>query len=75
MPMPNKLHIRLHESADAVFQMRKDDLLDRILSLHHLVNQYNPYPKDHRAIANLDYILDSLDNVIKDTKERTGLSD
>lgn len=50
-------------------------MLDRIDYLHGLVDKFNPTSKDHDTISDLDYILDSLDNVIKDTKERTGLAD
>lgn len=39
------------------------------------MDKFNPTTNDHDTISDLDYILDSLDNVIKDTKERTGLTD
>lgn len=72
--MSNKPHIRLHESADSVFADRKNDLLDRIDYLRGLVDKFNPATNDHDTISDLDYLLDSLDDVIKDTKDATGLS-
>ena len=71
--MPNKLTLRMHESADAVFADRKKDVLDRIAYLHGIVDRFNPSTKDHDTISDLDYILDSLDDVIKDTKDATGM--
>lgn len=72
--MLNKPHIRLHESAESVFATRKNDLLIRIDYLRGLVDKFNPKKNDHDTISDLDYLLDSLDDVIKDTKDATGLS-
>lgn len=70
-----KLLIRTHESATSVFDTRKQDLLDRIDYLRGLVDRFNPEKPDRDTISDLDYLLESLDNVIKDTKDATGLSD
>lgn len=73
--MSFKIKTHTSESADSVFADRKKDVLARIDYLHGLVDKFNPTTKDHDTISDLDYILDSLDNVIKDTKDATGLSD
>lgn len=63
-------------SAASVFDTRKKDTLSRIETLHKLVSSFEPPTGDitHDTISDLDYILDSLDDVIKDTKDATGLS-
>ena len=73
--MSCKIKLHAHESAETVFSDRKKDVLARIDYLHGLVDKFNPTAKDHDTISDLDYILDSLDDVIKDTKDATGLSD
>lgn len=73
--MSFKIKTYISESAETVFADRKKDVLDRIDYLRGLVDKFNPTNKDHDTISDLDYILDSLDNVIKDTKDATGLSD
>lgn len=72
--MSLKIKTHTSESADSVFADRKKGVLARIDYLHGLVDKFNPTTKDHDTISYLDYILDSLDNVIKDTKDATGLS-
>ena len=72
--MSFKIKTRTNESAETVFADRKKDVLARIDYLHGLVDKFNPTNKDHDTIRDLDYILESLDDVIKDTKDATGLS-
>lgn len=72
--MSFKIKTHISESADTVFADRKKDVLARIDYLHGIVDKFNPTTKDHDTISDLDYILDALDNVIKDTKDATGLS-
>ena len=72
--MSLKIKTHTNESADSVFADRKKEVLDRIAYLHGIVDRFNPSTKDHDTISDLDYILDSLDDVIKDTKDATGLS-
>lgn len=69
-----KIKTHTNESADSVFADRKKEVLDRIAYLHGIVDKFNPTTKDHNTISDLDYLLDSLDDVIKDTKEATELS-
>lgn len=71
----SKLTIRTHESASSVFATRKQDLLDRIDYLRGLVDGFHPEKPNRDTISDLDYLLESLDNVIKDMKDATGLSD
>jgi hypothetical protein len=66
---------KTYEISDSVFNTRKKDLLIRIDYLRGLVDKFNPENKNHKTISDLDYLLDSLDDVIKDMKERTGLTD
>lgn len=73
--MSFKIKTHTSESAESVFATRKKDLLNRIDYLRGLVDKFNPKMKDHDTISDLDYLLDSLDDVIKDTKDATGLSD
>lgn len=73
--MSFKIKTHTSESAETVFADRKKDVLARIDYLHGLVDKFNPTTKDHDTISDLDYILDSLDNVIKDTEDATGLAD
>lgn len=68
------LKIRKNESADSVFASRKKDILDNLDYLRSLVDGFDPTVKDRDTISDLDYILESLDNVIKDTKDAIGLS-
>lgn len=72
--MSLKIKTHTSESADSVFADRKKDVLTRIDYLHGIVDRFNPSTKDYNTISDLDYILDSLDDVIKDTKDATGLS-
>lgn len=72
--MPFKIKTHISESAETVFADRKKDVLDRIAYLRGIVDKFNPSTKDRGTISDLDYILDSLDEVIKDTKDATGLS-
>lgn len=72
--MSFKIKTHTSESAESVFADRKKDVLARIDYLHGLVDKFDPTTKDQDTISDLDYILDSLDNVIKDTKDATGLS-
>ncbi len=62
-------------SAAHVFNIRKNDVLSRIEILHKLVSSFEPPTEDitHDTISDMDYILESLDDVIKDTKDATGL--
>lgn len=71
--MSFKIKTRTNESAESVFADRKKEVLDRIAYLHGIVDKFNPSTKDHDTISDLDYILESLDDVIKDTKDATGL--
>ena len=73
--MSFKIKLYTNESADSVFAERKKDVITRIDYLRGLVDKFNPTTKDHDTISDLDYILDSFDDVIKDTKDVTGLSD
>lgn len=63
-------------SAAKVFEQRKKDVLDRLESLRGIVDKFSPSEEEinEDTISDMDYILDSLDNVIKDTKDATGLS-
>lgn len=72
--MPFKIKTRISESVETVFADRKKDVLTRIDYLRGLVDKFNPRIKDRDTIRDLDYILESLDDVIKDTKDATGLS-
>ena len=62
-------------SAASVFDTRKKDVMSRIETLHKLVSSFEPPAEDitHDTISDMDYILESLDDVIKDTKDATGL--
>ena len=62
-------------SAASVFATRKKDTLSRIETLHKLVSSFEPPTEDitHDTISDMDYILESLDDVIKDVKDATGL--
>lgn len=62
-------------SAASVFDTRKKDVMSRIETLHKLVSSFEPPIEDitHDTISDMDYILESLDDVIKDTKDATGL--
>ena len=62
-------------SATSVFATRKKDTLSRIETLHKLVSSFEPPVEDitHDTISDMDYILESLDDVIKDIKDATGL--
>lgn len=72
--MSFKIKTHTSESAETVFADRKKDVLARIDYLRSLVDGFNPTIKDRDTISDLDYILESLDNVIKDTKDAVGLS-
>lgn len=63
------------ESAAVVFEQRKKDVLGRLEFLNGLVNRFAPAEDEinEDTISAMDYILDSLDNVIEDTKDATGL--
>jgi len=64
-------------SAASVFVTRKKDTLSRIEILHKLVSSFEPPTEDitHDTISDMDYILESLDDVIKDIKDATGLEE
>lgn len=64
-------------SAASVFDTRKKDTLSRIETLHKLVSSFEPPTEDitHDTISDMDYILESLDDVIKDVKDATGLEE
>ena len=64
-------------SAASVFDTRKKDTLSRIETLHKLVSSFEPPTEDitHDTISDMDYILESLDDVIKDIKDATGLEE
>ena len=64
-------------SAASVFATRKKDTLSRIEILHKLVSSFEPPTEDitHDTISDMDYILESLDDVIKDIKDATGLEE
>lgn len=62
-------------SAALVFEQRKKDVLGRLEYLNGIINKFSPSEEeiDEDTISDMDYILESLDNVIKDTKDATGL--
>lgn len=64
-------------SAASVFDTRKKDTLSRIETLHKLVSSFELPTEDitHDTISDMDYILESLDDVIKDIKDATGLEE
>lgn len=64
-------------SAASVFDTRKKDTLSRIETLRKLVSSFEPSTEDitHDTISDMDYILESLDDVIKDIQDATGLSE
>lgn len=64
-------------SAASVFDTRKKDVMSRIETLHKLVSSFEPPVEDitHETISDMDYILESLDDVIKDIKDATGLEE
>lgn len=71
----NETHTNEDASAAVVFKQRKKDVLGRLEFLNGLVNKFSPSEEevDENSISTMDYILDSLDNVIEDTKDATGL--
>ena len=64
-------------SAATVFATRKKDVMSRIETLNKLVSSFEPPTEDitHDTISDMDYILESLDDVIKDIQDATGLSE
>lgn len=64
-------------SAASVFDTRKKDVMSRIETLHKLLSSFEPPVEDitHDTISDMDYILESLDDVIKDIKDATGLEE
>lgn len=64
-------------SAASVFDTRKKDVMSRIETLNKLVSSFEPPTEDitHDTISDMDYILESLDDVIKDIQDATGLSE
>jgi len=62
-------------SAALVFEQRKKDVLGRLEYLNGIINKFSPSEEeiDEDTISDMDYILESLDNVIKYTKDATGL--
>lgn len=64
-------------SAASVFDTRKKDVMSRIETLHKLVSSFEPPTEDitHDTISDMDYILESLDDVINDIKDATGLEE
>ncbi|MBR4407464.1 MAG: hypothetical protein IKT27_04025 [Clostridia bacterium] len=64
-------------SAARVFDTRKKDVMSRIETLHRLVSSFEPPTEDitNNTVSDMDYILESLDNVIKDIKDATGIED
>lgn len=62
-------------SAATVFVTRKKDVMSRIETLNKLVSSFEPPTEGitHDTISDMDYILESLDDVIKDIKDATGL--
>ena len=64
-------------SAASVFDTRKKDVMSRIETLNKLVSSFEPLTEDitHDTISDMDYILESLDDVIKDIKDATGLEE
>jgi len=62
-------------SAEKVFNTRKLDVLSRIKTLHKMVSEFEPSIDviNHDTISGMDYILESLDNVIKDVKTTIGI--
>lgn len=64
-------------SATTVFATRKKDVMSRIETLNKLVSSFEPPTEDitHDTISDMDYILESLDDVIKDIQDATGLSE
>lgn len=62
-------------SAYKVFEQRKRDVLNRLEYLKGIVDKFSPSEEEinEDTISDMDYILESLDDVIKDTKDATGL--
>lgn len=58
-----------------VLQERKRDAMERIDSLKDIVSGFKPSEDetDRSVIGSMDYLLESLDNVIKDAKDVAGL--
>lgn len=69
--------VEKNEDAASVFATRKKATLSRIETLHKLVSSFEPPTEyiTHNTISDMDYILESLDDVIKDVKDATGLEE
>ena len=61
-------------SAAFVFSRRRKDALGRCDMLKRVIEDFLPSEDDidRDTISNMDYILESLDTVIKDVKKATG---
>ena len=62
-------------AAEEIFDQRKDEASSRIEHLESIVDSFQPTDKeaDRAKIALMDYILESLDNVISDVERKLGL--
>lgn len=76
MQIRTKSCAREDRDAYNVLQSRKIDVLHRIEDLKNLVDRFKPTVKSASAadISKMDYLLESLDNVIHDTKGAGGLT-
>lgn len=77
MYIKKKFEAKKNENAVDVFGARKDDAMSRIETLHKLVSSFEPPAEDitDATIGDMDYILKSLDNVIRDITDATGLEE
>ena len=66
-----------NEDLDAakVFKRRHEEALDRCDYLKGIIAKFNPEESDidRDTVSRLDYILESLDNVIKDAKDKVDV--
>lgn len=77
MQIRTKSCAREDRDAYDVLQSRKTDVLHRIEDLKNLVERFKPSVTSASAadISKMDYLLESLDNVIHDTKGAAGLTE
>ena len=76
MQIRTKSCVREDRDAYNVLQSRKTDVLGRIEDLKNLVERFKPSVTSASAadISKMDYLLESLDNVIHDIKGAAGLT-
>jgi len=75
MPLKIKVNSKNEDaSAASAFSRRRKDALGRCDMLKRVIEDFLPSESDinHDTISSMDYILESLDNVIKDVKKATG---